>query len=227
MHIQIIHFIFTTAVVAQSITPIQASSGTTTTASTARPVTSIAIYTPATTADSWQCATKNVSDYLTPPMPTGQLLDTYYEHSDKIYEECEDKPLTACPSVTKERWCALSTAVPSSDIAEFRAYTRVASSWWAAHSSALADLREECPDTWESAKMGVPSGEVWLDATEAFADCGGEGKAESGKDAKEEVKSEVSVPASASVTVSASPKAKIDVGSKGLVVAVLMFWMGR
>ncbi|KAH4803042.1 hypothetical protein HBH61_179510 [Parastagonospora nodorum] len=176
-------------------------------------------------------AQPRTSPYLKPPMPTGQLLNTYYEHSDKIYEECEDKPSTACPSVAKESWCALSTAVPSSDVAEFRSYTSVASSWWAAHSSALADLKEECPDTWESAKMDVPSGEVWLDATEAFADCEGEGKAESGKDAKEEVKSEVSVPASAStsasVTDSASPKAKIDIGSKGLVVAVLMFWMGR
>ncbi len=85
-------------------------------ASTARPAiiptTSIAVYTPpATTIDPWQCATKNISDYLKPPMPTGHLLDIYYDHSDAIYKECEDKlpkPFTtfpACPSVAKVSWC--------------------------------------------------------------------------------------------------------------------------
>lgn len=79
------------------------------------PTTSIAIYTPpVANVDSWLCATKNFSDYLNPPMPTGRLLDDYYDHSDAIYKECEDKlpkPFTtfpACPSVAKASWCAVS-----------------------------------------------------------------------------------------------------------------------
>lgn len=79
--------------------------------------------------------------------------------------------------------------------------------------------------------MDGPGGKAWLDATEALADCEGEGTAESGKDAKEEVKSEVSALASASAsatdTGSASSKPQVDVASKRLVVAALMFWMGR
>lgn len=47
-------------------------------------------------------------------MPTGHLLEVYYDHADKIYEECEatiSKPFTtypACPSVAKASWCAVS-----------------------------------------------------------------------------------------------------------------------
>jgi hypothetical protein len=76
--------------------------------------TSIAVYTPETTIDSWECATKKYSEYLQPPMPTGSFLEVYYNHSDAIYKECEEKlpkPLTtfpACPSVAKASWCAVS-----------------------------------------------------------------------------------------------------------------------
>jgi hypothetical protein len=47
-------------------------------------------------------------------MPTGHLLDVYYDHSDAIYKECEDKlpkPFTtfpACQSIAKASWCAVS-----------------------------------------------------------------------------------------------------------------------
>jgi exo-beta-1,3-glucanase (GH17 family) len=63
--------------------------------------------------DSWQCATKNISAYLQPPMPTGHMLDIYYDHSDKIYAECESKlakPFTtfpACQTMAQESWCAV------------------------------------------------------------------------------------------------------------------------
>lgn len=63
--------------------------------------------------DSWDCITYNMSDYLHPPMPTGRLLDIYYDHSDKIYQECEDKlpkPFTsfpACASMATASWCAV------------------------------------------------------------------------------------------------------------------------
>lgn len=87
-------------------------------ASTARPAsaatTSYARYTPIKSIDPWQCATKNISDYLLPPMPTGDLLNVYYDHSGAIYRECEEhipKPFTsypACPSVAKASWCAVS-----------------------------------------------------------------------------------------------------------------------
>lgn len=85
--------------------------------STARPASTasvpVAIWTPHDTGDSWQCATKNITNYLKPPMPTGILLDAYYEHADNVYEDCEKsipQPFTsypACPSVAKESWCAV------------------------------------------------------------------------------------------------------------------------
>jgi hypothetical protein len=112
--------------VAQITTSVQAtvldtavSGGTSTLRPASLPTTSIAIYTPRETPiDSWLCATKNFSDYLSPPMPTGNILDIYYNHSDKIYKECEDKlpkPFTtfpACPSVAKASWCAVSDVEP-------------------------------------------------------------------------------------------------------------------
>jgi hypothetical protein len=76
--------------------------------------TSIAVYTPDTTMDSWECATRNYSDYLQPPMPTGDLLEVYINHAHDIYEECEKDlrpPFTtypACPSMAKASWCAVS-----------------------------------------------------------------------------------------------------------------------
>jgi hypothetical protein len=96
-----------TVTVARSTTPRPASVAT----------TSFAVYTPETTIDSWECVTKKYSQYLQPPMPTGHLLEVYYDHSDAIYKECEEKlpkPLTtfpACPSVAKASWCAVSPEV--------------------------------------------------------------------------------------------------------------------
>jgi hypothetical protein len=64
--------------------------------------------------DGWDCVTYNISDYLEPPLPTGHLLNIYYNHSDKIYQECEDKlpkPFTsfpACSSIEAASWCAVS-----------------------------------------------------------------------------------------------------------------------
>jgi hypothetical protein len=60
----------------------------------------------------------------------------------------------------------------------------------------LSNLKEECPNTWENAKMDIPGGEIWLNAAPVSA----------------------SVP----VTGNASLKPKIDVVSAGLAVAMLM-----
>ncbi|KAF1968897.1 hypothetical protein BU23DRAFT_654992 [Bimuria novae-zelandiae CBS 107.79] len=120
MRVQLSLFFIIATAAAQFTTSIQGTGKATVTpvsASTPEPAsvptTSIAVYTPpVATIDSWLCATKNFSDYLTPPMPTGHLLDIYYDHSDAIYKECEDKipkPFTtfpACPSVAKASWCA-------------------------------------------------------------------------------------------------------------------------
>ena len=38
----------------------------------------------------------------------------------------------------------------------------------------LAELQEECPDTWEETKMSIPGGEIWLNATIAIAGCNAE-----------------------------------------------------
>ncbi|KAH9862715.1 hypothetical protein J1614_010808 [Plenodomus biglobosus] len=148
---------------------------TSTAAPGSAPTNSFAVYTPDTTIDSWTCATKNISDYLKPPMPTAHMLDVFYDHSDKIYAECEaniPKPFTtypACPSVAKASWCAVT--VPSSDSADYRAYVSSAASWWSTHSSRLSDLQEECPNTWNDAKKEVLGGEIWLNATIAIAEC--------------------------------------------------------
>jgi hypothetical protein len=80
--------------------------------STARPANTPT--TPTATDDPWTCATKDYSDYLQPPKPTGHLLDVYYDHGDAIFKKCEESfpgPLTeipVCPSLTAASWCAVS-----------------------------------------------------------------------------------------------------------------------
>jgi hypothetical protein len=109
----------------------------------------------------------------------------------------------------------ISTAVPSSDVADFRSYTNSASSWWAAHSSMLADFQEQCPDTWGNAKMDTPGGEIWLNATIALAEC-------SEQKAPAAHPQPASVSISAPATGDASTKIKMDIVSAGLAVAMLM-----
>lgn len=121
MHMFIMHFLLLLLATipiatAQFTTPMEGTKGIiVTSVSVSIPEPSIAVYTPsATTIESWLCATKNLSDYLKPPMPTGELLEIYYDYSDTVNKECEDKipkPFTtfpACPSIAKARWCAVS-----------------------------------------------------------------------------------------------------------------------
>jgi hypothetical protein len=83
----------------------------------------------------------------------------------------------------------------------------------------LADLQDECPNTWKSTKMDIPGGEIWLNATIAFADCVGEGKPAANAQA-------AAASSSAPAEGSASSATKIDVVSAGLAVgAMLMFWV--
>jgi hypothetical protein len=117
----------------------------------------------------------------------------------------------------------LSTAVPSSDLAQFRSYTKTVSSWWAAHSSILPNLQEECPDSWENAKIDIPGGEIWLNATIALAGCSDEKKPIENVSAaavSASVSISVSVPTPA--TGDASSKTKVDAVIAGLAVAMLL-----
>jgi|SRR5690242_1283886 len=117
MQTAIIFLVAAATAAGQLTTSVQKSDSvsiTSTAAPGSAPTNSFAVYTPDTTIDSWTCATKNISDYLKPPMPTAHMLDVFYDHSDKIYAECEaniPKPFTtypACPSVAKASWCAVS-----------------------------------------------------------------------------------------------------------------------
>jgi hypothetical protein len=120
----------------------------------------------------------------------------------------------------------VSTAVPSSDLADFRSFTSSASSWWAAHSSMIPDTQEQCPDSWENAKMDFPAGEIWLNATIALADCEDGEKAAANAPA-----AAVSAPASASASAAvlasapatgdASLMAKINAVGIGLAVGAI------
>jgi hypothetical protein len=129
----------------------------------------------------------------------------------------------------------MSTAVPSSDLAEFHSYTSVASSWWAARSSGLAEIKEQCPITWNDVKnRDVLFGEIWLNATIALADCDGEEIPAAAKSQHAAVSASpsavmsgsalASTSASPLATVSASPATKLhgDVISAVLAVAILI-----
>ncbi|KAH8692465.1 hypothetical protein GQ44DRAFT_719864 [Phaeosphaeriaceae sp. PMI808] len=225
---RISYYIIVTAAstMSQFTTPVFHSEGASTITSMASPgsmpTAPGAVYTPADTLDSWLCATKNYSDYLQPPMPTGHLLDIYYDHSDKIYEECEaklPKPFTsfpACPSVAKASWCALSTAVPSSDLAIFQSYGSIVSSWWSSHSSKLVDLVDDCPNSWNYAKKDLPGNEIWLNATIALAECF------AGDQPVKPVESTFKAPKT-SISSSASRLPRAEAVSWGLAAAAMMF----
>lgn len=116
-------------------------------------------------------------------------------------------------------------------MAEFRAYTSIASSWWAARSSALPDVLDECPNTWEDLKWDFPGGEIWLNATIALADCEGAEKLNVDANAQPAsgsrsaaVSQSTAASPSASAKDSASAIKKIDVVSAGLAVGAMFLF---
>lgn len=114
-------------------------------------------------------------------------------------------------------------------MAEFRAYTSTASSWWAARSSALPDILDECPNTWKDLQWDIPGGEIWLNATIALADCEAAEKSDpnaqlsSGSQSVAAAQSTTASP-SAPAKDSASATKKIDAVSAGLAVGAMLFF---
>lgn len=110
----------------------------------------------------------------------------------------------------------ISTAIPSADLAEYRSYGSRASAWWSTHSSRLADLQDECPNTWETAKSNKLGSEIWLNATIALAGCvTGENLWQS---------TPTPVKESGSTLTDTAWSKWVKVGGTVLLVAVLMLW---
>ena len=90
----------------------------------------------------------------------------------------------------------------------------------------LADLQDECPDTWKDSKMDFPAGEAWLNATIAFSDCsGGEKPAANAHSAIVSASTAASAAASAQSTSTASPTTKIELFTAALTMAMLMMML--
>jgi hypothetical protein len=79
----------------------------------------------------------------------------------------------------------------------------------------LADLQVDCPNTWESSKMDIPGGEIWLNATSALANCAGEEEPAADSRAAAALPSTI-------VKGSASSVARIDAVSAGIAVGAML-----
>lgn len=66
-------------------------------------------YYPYTTQDPPQCATKNLTSLLTPPEPTGALLEALQAHAISISSKCQATRIMGgpCTSLPRNSWCAV------------------------------------------------------------------------------------------------------------------------
>lgn len=130
---------------------------------------------PTFTIDPWECATKNISQYADLPKPTGALLEALRSYGDKLLQDCT--PIVtgtvgpSCPFPEKSLWCGLTTDVPTAALPAYTSFGSVASSWWSAHSSAVATVIEKCPITWDQMWREIPGGDAWLKDVIVFGEC--------------------------------------------------------
>ncbi|KAF2729336.1 hypothetical protein EJ04DRAFT_392300, partial [Polyplosphaeria fusca] len=116
--------------------------------------------------DPWQCATKNLTQYLDVPKPTGTLLSAIESFGDVLLQPCLSTAtgldILSCSVSQTTQWCSFATAAPSSVKPAYSAYGSSASSWWFAKSSAITSLEVECARTWEKFP---PIQVAWLNQT--------------------------------------------------------------
>lgn len=133
-----------------------------------------------TTEDHWSCATKDITSYFLPPLPTGALSAARLSYGRGV-QTCTYTGAEAfnCPFPDKSLWCGFSTAATSTLSDEYIAYGSTASSWWAARSSAAVSLALACPHSWWQARDRVTFGAEDLNLTiieaECYAEVGEEG----------------------------------------------------
>ncbi|KFY29403.1 hypothetical protein V493_02384 [Pseudogymnoascus sp. VKM F-4281 (FW-2241)] len=127
---------------------------------------------PTASVDPWQCITERLAQYLDVPKPTGSLFDELQSYAAELYEPCLAAiTIEHCPFPAQSDWCAFTTAAPAAVLPAYSAYASQAYSWWAARSSTLSFLTEDCPNVWHSILLTNAGSEEWLNDTIAFARC--------------------------------------------------------
>lgn len=131
---------------------------------------------PTATKDPWQCTTETLPQYFDVPKPTGRLASAVQSYNLELVKGCEPTGLNAhgipvCAFPEPSKWCAFTTAAPSTLLPEFSSYASSASSWWSARSSTAIELAEECPSGWFKAMVDTPGGSAWLNLTLIFSEC--------------------------------------------------------
>ncbi|KJZ77659.1 hypothetical protein HIM_02836 [Hirsutella minnesotensis 3608] len=131
---------------------------------------------PTATKDPWQCTTEKLPQYFDVPKPTGTLASAVQSYNFELIKDCQPTRLNvygvpACAFPEPSKWCAFTTAAPSTLLPEYSSYASSASSWWAARSSTAVELAEECPREWYKAMVDMPAGAAWLNLTLIFGEC--------------------------------------------------------
>lgn len=108
---------------------------------------------PTETKDDWECTTSPLEEYFNPPTPTGKLLTALLSYGDVLQKGCKSTLTDAlghptCTFPAQSRWCSVTNALPTTLLSEYSSYGSVASSWWAAHSSAAVEDALDCPSEW-------------------------------------------------------------------------------
>jgi hypothetical protein len=130
-----------------------------------------------TTRDSWECYTENIEQYFNGPNPTGALEEALLDYADILNADCTitipstGTVLPTCPFPGQEKWCAFTTAAPSSVLPNWSIFGSSVASWWAAKSAGASSIARYCPNRWKSVMADTPYGELWLNDTIAWAGC--------------------------------------------------------
>jgi hypothetical protein len=121
--------------------------------------------------DPWTCATKNLTQYLAVPTPSGALLTALLSYGSVLKASCTSSQKYFCPQPSPSEWCSFSGAVSSDVLREYTAYSNAAKEGWSSTKGAVQSVSKECQETWRKAR-GWPRGE-WLDLAVIFAECAG------------------------------------------------------
>jgi hypothetical protein len=127
---------------------------------------------PTGTRDPWQCVTMNLTKYWDGPMPTGSLSTAVHEYGYILHKKiCTSTGTNEIkyPLPVESDWCGFSSRAPATILTAWRAYGSMASSWWAAHSSAASSVSIKCPQRMYDAMPCL--GDINLNQTIFWGNC--------------------------------------------------------
>lgn len=142
---------------------------------TATPTTSSTLAPPVNTisADPWQCALENVTQFFkNAPRPTGNVLTGIQSFGYAAAAPCRATATGVdafyCSISDPKGWCGFTTAAPPALLSSYSTYLSSVTSFWKASSSTMSVVSYTCPVAWSKPD---PIHAEWLKVAMAHAEC--------------------------------------------------------